>query len=105
MNALWMPKIGPNVRILLLNNGCGGIFSAIGAPESPLVNAPHRATAEAWVRSCGFGYHAARNVAELAEGIAYLLQESTSEPLVLEVFTNARQDAELLKKFYDTASE
>lgn len=105
MNALWMPKIGPNVRILLLNNGCGGIFSAIGAPESPLVNAPHRATAEAWVRSCGFGYHAARNEAELAEGIAYLLQESTSEPLVLEVFTNARQDAELLKKFYDTASE
>lgn len=104
MNALWMSGEAPNMRILLLNNGCGGIFSAIGAPESPLVNAPHHATAEAWVRSCGFGYRAAHNEAELAEGIAFLMEESVSQPLLLEVFTDAQQDADLLKKFYNNAA-
>lgn len=104
MNALWMSGNAPNMRILLLNNGCGGIFSAIGAPESPLVNAPHHATAEAWVRSCGFGYRAARNETELAEGIAFLMNETVSQPLLLEVFTDAQQDADLLKKFYNNAA-
>ena len=104
MNALWMSGNAPNMRILLLNNGCGGIFSAIGAPESPLVNAPHHATAEAWVRSCGFGYRAARNETELAEGIAFLMNEAVSQPLLLEVFTDAQQDADLLKKFYNNAA-
>ena len=101
LNALWMPGIGANVRILLLNNGCGGIFSAIGAPESPLVHAPHDATAEAWVRSRGFGYSAARNAEELAEGIDYLMQADADRPLLLEVFTDAAEDAALLRDFYN----
>ena len=104
MNALWIPGIGANVRILLLNNGCGGIFSAIGAPETPLVNAPHHATAEAWARSCGFGYRAVRNETEMSAGIDFLLDAGSPQPLLLEVFTDARQDADLLKQFYNNAA-
>lgn len=100
MNALWASPIRPNMRILLLNNGCGGIFTAIGAPDSPLVNAPHNTTAEAWVRSRGFSYHAARNAMELAEGIAALMDRDAAEPRLLEVFTDAQTDADLLKQFY-----
>lgn len=104
MNALWIPGIGANVRILLLNNGCGGIFSAIGAPETPLVNAQHHATAEAWARSCGFGYRAVRNETEMSAGIDFLLDAGSPQPLLLEVFTDARQDADLLKQFYNNAA-
>ncbi len=104
MNALWMPGISNRVRILLLNNSCGGIFSAIGAPESPLVNAPHRATAEAWARSCGFAYHAARQESELRSGIDFLLREEADRPQLLEVFTDAQADAAILKQFYNNAA-
>lgn len=104
MNALWMPGISNRVRILLLNNSCGGIFTAIGAPESPLVNAPHRATAEAWARSCGFAYRAVRREAELLYGIDFLLREDADSPQLLEVFTNAQEDAAILKQFYNNAA-
>lgn len=101
MNALWVSGTGSNVRILLLNNGGGGIFSAIGAPKSPLVHAPHDTTAEAWVRSRGFDYASVRNEEELTAGISFLLDESTDSPRLLEVFTDAQADAALLKQFYD----
>ncbi len=104
MNALWMPGISNRVRILLLNNSCGGIFSAIGAPESPLVSAPHRATAEAWARSCGFAYRAARHETELVSGIDFLLNEEADSPRLLEVFTDAQADAAILKQFYNNAA-
>lgn len=104
MNALWMPGISNRVRILLLNNSCGGIFSAIGAPENPLINAPHRATAESWARSCGFTYRAAHQEAELVSGIDFLLSEKANSPRLLEVFTDAQADAAILKQFFNNAA-
>lgn len=104
MNALWMPGISNRVRILLLNNSCGGIFSAIGAPKSPLVSAPHRATAEAWALSCGFAYRAARHETDLISCIDFLLSEGADSPRLLEVFTDAESDAAILKQFYDNAA-
>lgn len=103
MNSLWIHGIRNNARILLLNNGCGGIFTAIGAPTTPLINAPHHTTAEAWVCSRGFDYAAARNSAELSEGLTFLMDANANRPRLLEVFTDAQEDSAILKQFYNTS--
>lgn len=100
MNALWLNGIGNNVRILLLNNGCGGIFSTIGTPDIDCVNAPHNATAEAWATSRGFSYHCVTNTDEWSAALQALLSDSPA-PVFVEAYTDSAADAEILKKFYN----
>lgn len=99
MNALWLNGIGPNVRILMLNNGCGGIFSTIGAPALDCVNGPHNATAEAWAKSRGFEYRSVMNSEEWPAALEALCKHSHA-PVFVEAFTDSARDAEILKKFY-----
>ena len=99
MNALWMNGISANVRILLLNNGCGGIFSTIGTPSLDCVSAPHNATAEAWSISRGFEYRSVCNAEEWPDALDTLLHHSES-PVLVEAFTDSKQDAEIIRKFY-----
>lgn len=101
MNALWQSNISPRVRILMLNNGEGGIFATIpNAPGIPCVVAPHRTSAQAWAESCGFRYLATRNAAEAATAISALLEPESDTPILAEAFTDAQADANLLRQFY-----
>ena len=99
MNALWMNGITPNVRILLMNNGCGGIFSTIGTPNTDCVNAPHNATAEAWAISRGFEYRSVCNAEDWQAALPVLLHYNEA-PVLVEAFTDSKQDADIIKKFY-----
>lgn len=100
MNALWLQhNVSPNVRILLINNGGGGIFKTIGTPKIDCVEAPHNASAEAWVKDRGFHYCCTRQMADVATAIAELTTNA-SRPILLEAFTNSEQDAQILKEFY-----
>lgn len=80
-NALWHQALRDNLRILLLNNGGGGIFERFeGLKESPArdcVMARHTTSAEGICQSYGVQYRAARNIEELREGIEWL---TTQEP-------------------------
>ncbi len=103
MNALWMPGVRGNMRILLLNNGTGGIFSMVpGCPAHESVHGPHSAQAEAWVKSMGWRYMAVRSEADIAPAIAALTVPVADAPLLVEAFTDAAADAALLKDFYKT---
>ncbi len=99
MNALWLNNIPTNIRILLLNNGCGGIFTTIGAPNLDCVNAPHHTTAEAWAKAQGFRYQSVMNEQDWQEALPSLTQ-CNEGPVFVEAFTNAQQDAAILKNFY-----
>lgn len=99
MNALWMNGIPGNIRILLLNNSCGGIFSTIGAPNLDCINAPHSATAEAWAKARGFEYHSVFNADDWGTALPALLH-NTESPVLVEAFTDAQRDAAILKNFY-----
>ena len=105
-NALWNEELRGNLRILLLNNGGGGIFEKFeGLQGSParerFVMAKHHVSAEGICQSYQVAYRAAHNMDELEEGIYWLQQEQGERPMLLEVFTDSANDAKIMKAYYD----
>jgi 2-succinyl-5-enolpyruvyl-6-hydroxy-3-cyclohexene-1-carboxylate synthase len=89
-NALWNQNLRGNLRILLLNNGKGGIFDMLpGLEHSPardkFVSATHSATAEGICQQNDIYYQQATTPATIQQGIDLLLSEDFSRPMLLEV--------------------
>lgn len=93
MNALGLPELPSSLRILLLNNGGGGIFATLPGPSNPLVSGICRSRAEGWAVSCGCRYRELRQAGESAEAIAGLMERESNGPVLLEAFTDAARDA------------
>lgn len=95
-NALWNRNLKGNLRILLLNNGCGSIFSKFdGLRKSDardMVMGNHNASAEGICTQNDCGYMKATNRDEMQIGIVRLLTIETERPVVLEVFTDPADD-------------
>lgn len=109
-NALWNAQLGGNFRILLLNNGGGGIFHQLkGLAQSPVrdsfVAGSHHTTAQGICTQNDIGYISAKNAEEMQLGIVRLLTEQTRRPMLLEVFTNAETDAEVMREYYHSFKE
>lgn len=106
MNALWNANYGSNVRILLLNNAGGEIFHALPGLEMQdnsrrFITAIHRTSARAWAEDRGFRYLSAHNEDELNQAAEIFTQPSiTSQPMLMEVFTEKDKDIEHLKTYY-----
>lgn len=106
-NALWCQNLRGNLRIILLNNGGGGIFRQLdGLGQSPaadsMIAAVHSTTAQGVCTQNDVGYMAARNADEMRMGIVTLLTRQTSRPMLLEVFTDAGDDAAAVRHYLDT---
>lgn len=104
-NALWNQNLRGNLRILLLNNGRGGIFNMLkGLEQSPVhdkfVAAEHHTTAEGICRQNDVVYLSAADMPQLRSGIDTLLYIESDRPVLLEVFTDAEADAQTLKDYY-----
>ena len=104
-NALWNQNLRGNLRILLLNNGRGGIFNMLpGLEQSPArdtyVAAAHNTSAEGICQQNDVMYLSARNSHELPEAIDTLLYIDSSRPVLLEVFTDVAMDERVLKDYY-----
>lgn len=104
-NALWNETLQGNLRILLLNNGGGGIFAKFdGLKESSaqdLVMATHHATAEGLCQTHGLTYLKATDKESLGEGISTLLAMTSGRPVVLEVFTTIENDDKAIRQYYE----
>ena len=106
-NALWNSRLGGNLRILLLNNGGGGIFRQLpvgdgrsGALGS--VMGTHHTSAEGICRSYGVEYLSARDMPALSDGLSRLMQMESSRPVLLEVFTDSAEDVRVIREYYRT---
>jgi len=109
-NALWNQNLRGNLRILLLNNGCGGIFNMLpGLEQSPardrLVAAAHDTTAEGICRQNAITYMKADTMEQLFSAIDTLLNIESPRPVLLEVFTNAAEDERVYKAYYQEQKE
>lgn len=93
MNALGLPELPSSLRILLLNNGGGGIFATLPGPSNQLVSGICRSRAKGWAVSCGCRYRELRQAGESAEAIAGLMERESDGPVLLEAFTDAARDA------------
>lgn len=105
-NALWNQNLRGNLRILLLNNGKGGIFLSLPGLEQSgardrLVMGQHQATARGICEQNDVGYLKAVNMEEAKMGIVALLVEERQRPLLLEVFTDADDDAKALADYFN----
>lgn len=105
-NALWNQNLKGNLRIILLNNGKGGIFLSLPGLEKSgvrdrLIAAEHQTTARGICEQNDVGYLKASNMEEVKMGIVALLVEERQRPLLLEVFTDADADARALADYYD----
>ena len=108
-NALWNQNLRGNLRILLLNNGKGGIFNMLhGLEQSPVrdayVAASHQTTAEGICRQNDVYYQQATTMEQMQQGIDLLLSENFSRPMLLEVVTDATEDERVFKAYYQEYS-
>ena len=106
-NALWNQNLRSNLRILLLNNGGGGIFDTLpGLEQSPardrLVAACHQTSAEGICRQNNIGYRQAANMEDMQSGIDWLTAGDSSRPLLLEVITDADTDAQVFRDYLNS---
>lgn len=104
MNAAGLRDIGPNVRIILLNNCGGSEFHFFMGKEkistlNDYISAEHKNIAAGWAISLGYDYYCAENKEELDSAIAKFGEKSDS-PMFLEVITDMERDAKLTHEFY-----
>lgn len=104
MNSFWNNYISPNMRIILNNNEGATLFHyTVGLKNVPSLDqniaAQHNATAKGWVESRGFEYIAVRDENELKAAMIRM-NETTEKPIFIEIFTDKKQDAQVLKDLY-----
>ena len=102
-NALWNNYIPQNFKIILLNNGGGGIFRILpGHQENDTFNTffetSHCLTAEHLAKMYGFDYNIAYSTETLSNSLTsfYVGQK----PAILEIFTPTKLNNEILLNFF-----
>jgi 2-succinyl-5-enolpyruvyl-6-hydroxy-3-cyclohexene-1-carboxylate synthase len=103
-NALWNNYIPTNFKIILINNGGGGIFRILpGHKETPVFNTffetSHCLTAEHLAKMYGFEYTIASDELSLSNGLATLYGQN-QRPGILEVFTPTLENDAILLQFF-----
>lgn len=98
-NALWNRYLRGNLRILLLNNGGGGIFEKFSEhlqneEDARNVMAQYFTTAEGFCADNHIEYHYADDEDSLEKGLKDLTCSDAKRPIVLEVRTKAKEDWE-----------
>lgn len=92
-NALWNQNLRGNLRIILLNNGGGAIFSQVAGLKSNeetarFVMASHQTSAQGICTQNDIGYIKATDIQEMQMGVVRLLTTDAHRPMVLEVLFN-----------------
>ena len=105
-NALWNKYIGPNLRIVVIHNGGGNIFSMIKGPgESPAFNkfffTENTTSAAGIAHTFGLDYYKAEEDEKNLEAMlkAFFSKEQKKAAL-LEVFTNAEINANRFRELF-----
>ena len=103
-NALWNNYIPKNFKIILINNGGGGIFRILpGHDETPLFNTffetSHCLTAEHLAKMYQFDYFTASDEKSLSEGLKNLYAQN-EKPSILEIFTPTRDNDKILLQYF-----
>ena len=103
-NALWNNYIPKNFKIILINNGGGGIFRILpGHEETQVFNeffeTSHCFTAELLAKMYGFNYTIASNENNLKVALKQLFDKN-DQPCLLEVFTPTLQNDKILLDYF-----
>ena len=105
MNGLWNRHLSPNLRILLNNNGGGGIFDTLpGLNQSEAltgyITVTRTTSAKGWAEQQGVTYLSAHNEEELQKQLPFLLNPESNNAVMLEVFTTMERNSLEIKSYY-----
>jgi 2-succinyl-5-enolpyruvyl-6-hydroxy-3-cyclohexene-1-carboxylate synthase len=103
-NALWNNYIPANFKIILINNGGGGIFRILpGHKENATFNTyfetSHGLTAEHLAKMFHFNYAVAKDEATLETQLQQFFTEN-DKPMILEVFTPEKVNNTILLDYF-----
>ncbi|WP_319590908.1 2-succinyl-5-enolpyruvyl-6-hydroxy-3-cyclohexene-1-carboxylic-acid synthase [uncultured Draconibacterium sp.] len=104
-NALWNNYLGENLRIIVINNGGGNIFSLIKGPgESPAFQqhfyAENKFKAQGIAQTFGLDYLSAENEEELKDSLAEFYSPTRKKPTILEVFTDVEVNTKTFRGLF-----
>ncbi|SFS19747.1 thiamine pyrophosphate-binding protein [Yoonia litorea] len=111
MNALGSRHIGPNIRILLVNNGQGTEFTQYGHAGSKYKHDAEKYVAasghfgnqsrnlvRAYAEALGFRYSSASSKEEAAEALkAFFSSKASESPQIVEAFVDAEDESKALQ--------
>lgn len=102
INAYFVHTIPSNFKVVVMNNGGGGIFKILDGPDKmpelqPFVFTPQDIKIEALTKAYGLQYLKADNADELNSGLDSLLH--FNQATVLEIRTDADTNAKQFKQF------
>lgn len=103
-NALWNNYIPKNFKIILVNNGGGGIFRILpGHKETEtfakFFETSHNLDASNLCKMFGFDYFSAKNEDEVEKGLEMFFTEN-NKPILLEIFTPEKENDKILKEYF-----
>ena len=104
-NALMNQNLPANLRIIVINNGGGGIFRFLEGPVStPQLEeffvAKHNWKAEKIAEAFGVKYFKADDLEEIKAVLPGFYDNHYSTPAVLEIFTPAEENAQVLRDYF-----
>jgi 2-succinyl-5-enolpyruvyl-6-hydroxy-3-cyclohexene-1-carboxylate synthase len=105
-NGLWNNYLRPDLRIIVLNNGGGGIFRIIEGPEhqdeiEKLFETRQSLSVEHLCHAFGLSYFRAENKLELEVQLKEFYASQNTKASVLEVFTPTRENPKVLKDYFE----
>jgi len=105
-NGLWNRYLSPKARIIVINNGGGGIFRLIDGPSKSEaleqhIEYRHGQSVENIATAFGVEYLSASNEKELECSLERLMDESINKPMLLEVFTPSELNSEVYKGYFE----
>ncbi|MBI9041284.1 2-succinyl-5-enolpyruvyl-6-hydroxy-3-cyclohexene-1-carboxylic-acid synthase [Lutibacter sp.] len=107
-NALWNNYIPTNFRIIVVNNGGGGIFRFIPGPQKSnaldYFETPHNLTAEHLCKMYKLEYFSACNSDSLKRELTNFYEDS-EQPKLLEIFTPREENDKILKAYFNNLKE
>ena len=103
-NALWNKYIGSNLRIIVIHNGGGNIFSMIKGPGETPAFQEHFFTqnthkAEGLARAFGLEYFVTINESELQQALTEFYSPDQNAA-VLEIFTDADVNVKVFRELF-----
>lgn len=107
-NSLWSNHLPSNLRIILINNGGGGIFKIIPGPDSTsqsqtFFEAKHPFNAEHICKAFGVHYSHAQSIQDIeTEMEQFYTYAEDNKPKLLEISTPSDLNPIVLKDFFNT---
>lgn len=104
-NGLWNNYLSDDLRIILINNGGGGIFRFLDGPSDTkgfetYFETTHQLNAEGIANTFNVQYFSAADLEQVKEGLNKLYHSENKKVSMLEIFTPREVNAVILKDYF-----